>query len=55
MGSPEDFSDMLEFVNKHQIKPIVSHTFSLDQANEALAVIANGDQFGKICIDIPVQ
>ena len=44
---------MLEFVNAHQIKPMISHTFSLDQANEALEVIADGDQFGKICIDIP--
>ena len=53
MGSPEDFNNMLDFVNKHQIKPIISHTFSLEQANEALAVIADSDQFGKICIDIP--
>lgn len=53
MGSPNDFDDMLAFVNKHQIKPIISHTFKLENANEALAVIADGEQFGKICIDIP--
>ncbi|MDQ3015245.1 MAG: zinc-binding dehydrogenase [Bacteroidota bacterium] len=52
MGSPEDFEDMLAFVNLHQIRPIVSHTFPLDKANEALEVVAKGEQFGKVCIDI---
>lgn len=52
MGSPEDFQQMLDFVNLYKIKPIISHTFQLSEANEALAVLAKGDQFGKICIDI---
>ena len=53
MGSPDDFSRMIDFVNLHKIKPVVSHTFPLSDVNEALAVIAKGDQFGKVCIDIP--
>lgn len=52
MGSPQDFSDMVDFVNVHQIKPVVSHIFKLDEINDAMAVIAKGEQFGKICIDI---
>lgn len=52
MGSPQDFSDMVDFVNAHQIHPIISHTFPLDQVNEALAVVEKGEQFGKVCIDI---
>ncbi len=52
MGSPDDFSNMIDFVNKHKIKPIVSHTFQLAEVNDALAVIAEGDQFGKVCLEI---
>ena len=52
MGSPQDFRGMLDLVNKYQIKPVVSHVFSLDEINEAMTVLAKGDQFGKICIDL---
>jgi len=52
MGSPEDFRNMLNLVNQFSIKPIVSHVFSLRAINEAMAVIALGEQFGKICIEI---
>lgn len=53
MGSPEDFSDMLAFVSRHKIKPIISHVFPLSEVNEAMAVIAAGEQFGKVCLEIP--
>jgi len=53
MGSQDDFQQMISFVNQHKIKPIVSQTFPLEQANEAIALIGRGDQFGKVCIDIP--
>lgn len=52
MGSPQDFQGMLDLVNQYKIIPIVSHVFPLSEINEAMAVIAKGDQFGKICIDI---
>jgi len=52
MGSPEDFKNMLNLVNQFKIKPIVSHVFPLRAINEAMAVIAKGEQFGKICIEI---
>ena len=53
MGSPDDFSNMIDFVNTHKIKPIVSHVFPLEEVNKALAVIAEGEQYGKVCLDIP--
>ena len=53
MGSPDDFSNMIDFVNQHKIKPIVSHVFPLEEVNKALAVIAEGEQYGKVCLDIP--
>lgn len=53
MGSPHDFQLMLDLVNKYKIKPIISHNFNLDEANEAIALVGRGEQFGKVCIDIP--
>jgi zinc-binding alcohol dehydrogenase/oxidoreductase len=53
MGSALDFSHMVAFVNLNKIKPIISHTFPLSSVNEAMALIATGDQFGKVCLDIP--
>ena len=52
MGSPGDFQGMLDFVNLHKIKPVISHTFLLEEANEAIGVIGRNEQFGKVCIDI---
>lgn len=52
MGSPQDFENMIEFVNQHNIRPIISHTFSLEEANEAIAIIGKNEQFGKVCIAI---
>ena len=52
MGSPHDFQSMVDFVSLHEIRPVISHTFPLADANEALEVLAQNKQFGKVCIDI---
>lgn len=52
MGSPEDFKYMLDLVNQYKIRPIISHVFPLRNINDAMDVIAKGEQFGKICIEI---
>ncbi len=52
MGSPEDFSDMLNFVKNHKIRPIIDSSFPLLEANEAFQRMHEGLQFGKIVLDI---
>ncbi|MEL6106983.1 MAG: zinc-binding dehydrogenase [Planctomycetota bacterium] len=52
MGSPRDFAAMLDFVDKHQIRPIIDRAFTLDQGNEALQCMASSPQFGKYVLDI---
>ncbi len=52
MGSPEDFASMLQLVNQHKIRPIISHTFSFPEANEAMSLLSKGEQFGKVCIEM---
>jgi NADPH:quinone reductase-like Zn-dependent oxidoreductase len=50
MGSPDDFTEMLDFVNRHKIKPIVNEVFSLDEGNNAIERMKDSAQFGKLVI-----
>lgn len=52
MGSPQDFSQMLGFVNSHRLIPIVSDVLSLSSAEEALRKLSDARQFGKIVLQI---
>ncbi len=52
MGSPEEFKQMLEFVQQHRIVPLIDSVFPLSEANAALQRLANGDQFGKIVLTV---
>ncbi|KAJ3472412.1 hypothetical protein NLG97_g11007 [Lecanicillium saksenae] len=56
MGSRKEFGEMVEFVNKHKIKPVISQTVrglsNLDQINGLFDVMAAGSQFGKLVIEI---
>lgn len=53
MGSPQDFTKMLEFVNKHKIAPVVDSIFSLEDGAAAFERMNRGGQFGKIVLTIP--
>lgn len=52
MGSDQDFVDMVEFVNKHKIVPVVDSTYALADGNEAIQRMDQGLQFGKIVLTI---
>jgi len=52
MGSPDDFRQMLDLVDRFQLHPRISEVFSMEDANKALALLARGDQSGKVVIRI---
>ena len=52
MGSEQDFRDMLALVNEKKIVPVVSRTFTMDQAQEAFDYMEKGQQFGKPVVRI---
>lgn len=52
MGSPRDFSAMLDFVAQHKIRPVVDQVFPLAEGNAAIARMRNTQQFGKIVVDV---
>jgi zinc-binding alcohol dehydrogenase/oxidoreductase len=53
MGSPEDFRSMLEFYEKHGLRPIVNETFPLEEITAALNLMEEGGGTGKIVLEIP--
>ncbi|WEG12266.1 zinc-binding dehydrogenase [Pullulanibacillus sp. KACC 23026] len=52
MGSIEEFHDMLEFISKHDIAPMVDTTYPLEACVEAMRRLEEGEQFGKIAFTV---
>ena len=50
MGSPQEFKDMLAFVAKYQIIPVVDAVYKLSDGNSAMGKMAEGSQIGKIVL-----
>ena len=52
MGSKEELQALLAFMKKHEIHPIVGHTYNLEDVAEAFSFLKENNQFGKIAIQI---
>jgi len=52
MGNPEDFAEMVEFVGKHGIRPVVDRVFAMADGPAAFRYMDVAAQFGKIVIKI---
>ncbi|KAG0227227.1 NAD-P-binding protein [Mortierella sp. GBAus27b] len=53
MGSRLEFEQMLDFVAKHKIKPVVSQVWQgLESSEEAFEVLKKGSQFGKLVLSL---
>lgn len=53
MGSAHDFAQMLDFVNRHQIRPVIDSVHPLENADTAIRKMGDSSQFGKIVLEIP--
>jgi len=52
MGSHEDFRLMVNAVRNHELKPVIDTVFPLKDAQAATQRMEDGEQFGKIVLDI---
>lgn len=52
MGSREELQELMSFMKKHDIHPVVDQTFELDDIQNAFDHLEVNDQFGKIAISI---
>ncbi len=54
IGSREMQQDLVQFMEQHQIKPLVSDVFAFDELAEAFRYQESGQHFGKIAIEYRV-
>jgi zinc-binding alcohol dehydrogenase/oxidoreductase len=52
MGSPQDFREMLAFVERERLCPVVDRVYPLDDVAAALRRLQEGTQFGKVVVAI---
>ncbi|SDN21329.1 zinc-binding dehydrogenase [Alkalicoccus daliensis] len=52
MGSHEEYQDMLAFISKHNIHPVVDKVYPLEEAAEAMKYLEKASQFGKIALRV---
>lgn len=52
MGSDKDFNDMINFVNKYKIQPVIKDIFTFKDSIDAFIQMEKRKQFGKIVIKI---
>jgi zinc-binding alcohol dehydrogenase/oxidoreductase len=52
VGDPQDFAEMLAFVDAHKIKPVIERIFPLAEAREALLHLQDQHKFGKVVVSI---
>jgi NADPH:quinone reductase-like Zn-dependent oxidoreductase len=50
MGSDKDFKDMLDFVTKHKIRPVIDSIHNIEVHKNAFDKMDSGSQFGKIVL-----
>ncbi|NQX45488.1 zinc-binding dehydrogenase [Paenibacillus tritici] len=50
MGSSEEFADMLQFMERHALHPIIDRVYPLQDAVQAFHRMQQGEQFGNIGI-----
>ena len=50
MGTPSDFENMLQLVDKYKISPVIDSRYSLQDAEQAFRKMDSGKQFGKIVL-----
>jgi NADPH:quinone reductase-like Zn-dependent oxidoreductase len=52
MGNMREVAEMLNFVQKRGIKPVIDQVFPLAEGAQALARMEEGKQFGKVVLKV---
>jgi zinc-binding alcohol dehydrogenase/oxidoreductase len=53
MGSAQEFGEMLDFYEKHDLHPVINEIFELEEATAAMNHMEEGTGIGKIVLNIP--
>ncbi len=53
MGNDQEFLEMVDFVDQHQVVPVIDQIYRLEEGPRAFERMDKGAQFGKIVFEIP--
>jgi len=53
MGSPQEFAEMLNFYEEHELKPVIDSVYALEDIEKAHQHMEEGNVLGKIVLSIP--
>ena len=52
MGSPEEFQEMMQFIETHKIIPVVDSTFEMEECQASMNRLMEKDRFGKVTLSL---
>lgn len=52
VGPTDRFEEMVRFIEKHEIHPVICKTFSFEEAKDSLKYLESGSHFGKVVIQV---
>ncbi len=52
MGTDQEFADMVQFISRHQLVPVVDSVYALEDGQAALDQMGKGGQFGKVVLKV---
>lgn len=52
LGTAEEFQSMINFINHYKIVPLIEEVFNFEAAENAIRLMDNSSQFGKIVIEV---
>ncbi|ODM16489.1 hypothetical protein SI65_07996 [Aspergillus cristatus] len=52
VGPTDRFEEIVRFVEKHEVHPVMCKTFSFEKAKDALKYLESGSHFGKVVIQV---
>ncbi len=55
MGTDEEFAEMIAFVQKHKLVPVIDRVYPFPEILRAFERMRQGAQFGKLVVEFPVE
>ncbi|OLN23571.1 alcohol dehydrogenase [Domibacillus antri] len=52
LGSGEELAEMIQFIEQHNIRPVIDHVYKFDQFEQAFTRMDKAEQLGKIAFSI---
>jgi zinc-binding alcohol dehydrogenase/oxidoreductase len=52
LGNRHELQALLAFCEAHQLRPVIDKTYAMEEVHDALDMLSNAEQFGKIALKL---